>query len=66
MAPRCIRNQQLMHLSATGHSLYDCSHSYFFFSTPVCKTTVIIGVKYRFVNNERAKVDKKVDKVIDK
>lgn len=55
-----------MHLSATGHSLYDCSHSYFFFSTPVCKTTVIIGVKYRFVNNERAKVDKKVDKVIDK
>ena len=51
-----------MHLSATGHSLYDCSHSYFFFSTPVCKTTVIIGVKYRFVNNERAKVDKKVDK----
>ena len=55
-----------MHLSATGHSLYDCSHSYFFFSTPVCKTTVIIGVKYWFVNNERAKVDKKVDKVIDK
>ena len=48
-----------MHLSATGHSLYDCSHSYFFFSTPVCKTTVIIGVKYRFVNNERAKEDNK-------